>query len=494
MKSDRGRTLLVWSDRGIAGPRPVYYRRPRPADQGPILRFVEHRGQRYARIEVLTVPAGAENAQQLTDVLAPYAEHVAIRSVPITDPSDFGQIFAGLEPVVAAHAGGDVDILLSSGTPQMQTIWVILVQAGLLPAKMYKVIPAIFVPDPHPEPVVSVSLDIEGFPEIRALREEVARLRAQVALGGREMIGESPAMRALRRQMSRVAAAPDVPVLILGETGTGKELVARGLHRASPRHGGPFIAESCGALAEGILASELFGHEAGSFTGAARQRRGLLEQAHGGTLFLDEVGEMPPRVQVMLLRALQEGVIRRVGGERPIRIRVRVLAATHRDLPTLVAEGGFREDLYYRLCGATLRVPPLRERAEDVALLVAHFLAQARQSALMPSGRALQALQAHRWPGNVRQLRAEVIRWTVFCDHPPTLADLSPAIQGLALPGRPDASVGARTLQESVAVVERAALRAALDGSGGNKSQAARSLGIDRNTLKRKMRTYGLEA
>lgn len=488
------RTLLVWSDRGVSGPRPVYYRRPRPADQGPILRFVEHRGKRYARIEVLTVPAGAENARQLSDALAPYAAHVTIRSVSVSDPSDFAQLFTGLEPVVAAHAGEDVDILLSSGTPQMQTIWVILVQAGLLPATMYKVIPAIYVPDPHPEPVAVVSLDIEGFPEIRALREEVARLRAQVALRDSEMIGESPTMNALRRQMSRVAAAPDVPVLILGETGTGKELVARGLHRASPRQGGPFIAESCGALAEGVLASELFGHEAGSFTGAARQRRGLLEQAHGGTLFLDEVGEMPQRVQVMLLRALQEGVIRRVGGERPIRVNVRVLAATHRDLPALVAEGRFREDLYYRLCGATLRVPPLRERAADVALLVAHFLAQARQSALMPSGAALHALQSHRWPGNVRQLRAEVIRWTVFCDHPPTLADLSPAIQGLAMPGRVEASDPVTTLQESVSVVERAAIRAALDASSGNKSQAARSLGIDRNTLKRKMRAYDLDA
>jgi len=486
------RTLLVWSDRGVSGPRPAYYRRPRANDRGPIVRFAAEHGVHYGRVVVLTVPAGADNAKALCDDLAPHADAVDIVPLDITDPSDHAQIFATLAPVVEAHRHDAVDILLSSGTPQMQTIWVILVQAGILPARMFKVVPAVFVPDPHPHPVVEVSLDIEGFPEIRALRDEVARLRAQVALRS-GMVGESPPMQALRRRIARVAAAPDVPVLVLGETGTGKELVAHAIHNASPRASGPFIAESCGALAEGVLASELFGHEAGSFTGAQGRRRGLLEQAHGGTLFLDEVGEMPPRVQVMLLRALQEGAIRRVGGERPVRIDTRILAATHRDLPAMVAAGSFREDLYYRLCGATLRVPPLRERIGDLPLLIAHFLKEARRSELVPSSEAMKALLAWSWPGNVRQLRAEVVRWTVFCDQPPTRADLSAAIQGLPGDAAVPAGEGSLPLREQVAAVERAAIQGALDAARGNKSEAARRLEIDRNTLKRKMRAHGVE-
>jgi two-component system response regulator AtoC len=488
------RRLLVWSDRGVSGPRPAHHRRPRSSDQGPVLRFAEHCGVRYAQAEVLTVPAGEEGARQLAAELGVYAEQVTVRSLPITDPSDHAQIFAAMEPVIAEHAGAAVDILLSSGTPQMQTIVVILVQSGILPARMLKVIPSVYVPVPHPEPVVEVTLNIEGFPQIRALRAEVERLRAEVALGVGTMIGESPPMQLMRRQLARVAAAADVPVLIFGETGTGKELVARAIHLASPRSSGPFIAESCGALAEGVLESELFGHEKGSFTGAAGLRRGLLEQAHGGTLLLDELGEMPARVQVMLLRALQEGRVRRVGGERSVPVDVRVLAATHRDLAEMVRDGTFREDLYYRLCGATLRVPPLRERAGDVERLIVRFLDEAGRLELMPSSATLEALKGYRWPGNVRQLRAEVIRWTVFCDQPPGLAALSPEIQGHTAPTRTaSAAVGVRPLKVSVAEVEQVSIRAALDAAGGNRSQAARALEIDRNTLKRKMRAYGIE-
>ena len=496
------RILLTWSDRGVSGPRPHFHRPPAAQDEGPVLRLASQPAYRYDEAEILTTPPGEANAQELVAALGAHIPAVRLRVLPaVTDPSDHAQLFSALEPVVADHRGqrgAAVDVLLSAGTPQMQTLWVILVQAGLLPARMLQVIPPVFVPDPHPEPVRVVRLDMDGFPEIRALREEVTRLRAAAAASAdRSMIGESAAMQRLRHQLGRVAAVPEVPVLILGETGTGKELVARAIHGASPLREGPFIAESCGALAEGVLESELFGHEKGAFTGAGGRRRGLLEQASGGTLFLDEVGEMPPRVQVLLLRALQEGVVRRVGGDQPVRVQVRVLAATHRDLPGMVAAGTFREDLYYRLCGATLRVPPLRERGGDIELLIAHFLHERGRPALMPAGAALSALRSAPWPGNVRQLRAEVVRWTVFCDQPPALEELDllpPRQQASPAPAQDTAAAGAeaRPLAEVVAAAERTAVQAALRQAQGNKSQAARLLGIDRNTLKRKIAALSL--
>ncbi|HEX7841593.1 MAG TPA: sigma-54 factor interaction domain-containing protein [Kofleriaceae bacterium] len=189
------------------------------------------------------------------------------------------------------------------------------------------------------------------------LREEVTRLRAEVRARGGKLIAGSDAMRAVMDRVIRVAQS-ELPVLVLGETGSGKELVARAIHDASPRADGPFVAENCGAIADSMLASELFGHEAAAFTGAAARHRGLFEQASGGTIFLDEIGELPPQVQAMLLRVLQERTVRRVGGEQAIKVDVRIVAATHRDLVQMVRDGRFREDLYYRLRGATLVVPP----------------------------------------------------------------------------------------------------------------------------------------
>ncbi len=308
-------------------------------------------------------------------------------------------------------------------------------------------------------------------------------------------------MRELRARVARVAAT-DVPVLVLGETGTGKELVARALHESSARAGGPFVAENCGVFAEGVVASELFGHEAGAFTGAASRRRGVFEQASGGTLLLDEVGELAPRVQSSLLRVLQEGALRRVGGEARVAVDVRVVAATHRDLAAMVAAGTFREDLYYRLRGATLEVPPLRARPGDVELLTRSFLEEVRARrggrALEVSREALRALSSHPWPGNVRELRAEVLRWGVFCDDRVDLADLAPEIRSPHSPAAPPAplpsSAEPLTLAQAVDAAERAAVAGALDACAGNLSRAARALGIDRNTLKRKLARYALRA
>ena len=505
--------LLTWTDRAGERPSAAPAAGGPEADRGPVLRLLEQPefAERYAAVWVLTTPGAQAATRPLVRELARRVAQVELRVLEVGDPSDYAQLFAALGPVCTelrrAHRAGPLDVLLSAGTPQAQTLWVILVQAGTLAARMLQVIPPRFVPVPHAHAVREVRLDIDGFPEIRALRDEVQRLRAAARARGAlgELLGDSPAMRELRARIERLGRA-DVPVLVLGETGTGKELAARALHRASARHAGPFIAENCGAFAEGVLQSELFGHEAGAFTGATGRRRGLFEQAHGGTLFLDEVAELPPRVQATLLRVLQDGTLRRVGGEARVQVDVRVLAATHRDLKGMVARGEFREDLYYRLCGATLELPPLRARVGDLPLLVDAFLAEASAQSGRPapelSAAARRALALYPFPGNVRELRAEVQRWTVFCETEVRLKDLAPEIRGAAAepradgagPGSPASSVSAsgRPLAEVLGAVEAATVRAALTANQGNLLRTARALGIDRNTLKRKMKSHGL--
>ena len=401
------RALLSWSDRGAAG----RYKTARATDdRGPVLRLVDEATDRYQSALLLTVPEGRSGTEQLAQELRKAAIETMVRVVDVDDPSDYGQLFRALEPILPMVSQAwtaprwQLDVLLSAGTPQAQTLWVILVQAGLLPARMLQVIPPAFVPVPHPKAVREVRLDIDGFPEIRALRAEVTRLRAETRTRAGALVGSSEPMRQLAARVARVAAT-DVPLLVLGETGSGKELVARAVHDAGPRAAGPFVAENCGAFAEGVLLSELFGHEPGAFTGAAGRRRGLFEQAHGGTLFLDEIGELAPRAQSTLLRVLQEGSLRRVGGERQVRVDVRVIAATHRDLPSMVRAGTFREDLFYRLRGATLELPPLRARAGDVAQLIELFLDEARvgkRRRLVVTPAALRALAAAAAPASRR--------------------------------------------------------------------------------------------
>lgn len=469
------RTLLTWTDRG---PRPLPHHQPRPDDRGPVLRLLDHEPA-YDRVLVLSTEATLPGARALRDAIGTAAE---LRLLDVGDPSDHGQLFAALEPLVAALRGQPVDVLLSAGTPQAQTLWVILMQAGLLQGRMLQVIPPAFVPHPHPHPVREVTLDIEGFPEIRSLRAEVVRLRAEVrAAPG--LLGAS--LEPVRARIARLAPST-VPVWIRGETGTGKELVARALHDASDRAEQPFVAVNAGAFTETVLHSELFGHEAGAFTGAVRRHRGLFEQADGGTLFLDEVGELPQRVQVTLLRVLETGQIRRVGAEAERSVDVRILCATHRDLAAAVAAGRFRQDLYFRLRGAEVHLPPLRQRGHDIDHLVHHFLAGRRRLA---TG-VLERLRAYRWPGNVRELRAEVERWVLLTDAVVGLGDLADEIQGLpaSLPSAPGTPQPLAVLVEAV---ERSAIEAAVQRCGGNLSKASRELGIDRNTLKRKRKGWG---
>ncbi|MBI2217289.1 MAG: sigma-54-dependent Fis family transcriptional regulator [Candidatus Rokubacteria bacterium] len=290
--------------------------------------------------------------------------------------------------------------------------------------------------------------------------------------------------------LARAAARTSSTILIQGESGTGKELLARAIHTESPRSHGPFVAVSCAALAESLLESELFGHERGAFTGAVARRKGKLETAHGGTLFLDEIGDVGAKLQLDLLRVLEERTFDRLGGTEPVQVDVRVIAATNRDLRKAVEEGRFREDLYYRLNVIPVTLPPLRERREDIPLLVDHLLEQLAvemgKTVQGVSADAMAVLIASPWPGNVRELRNVLERAIVIAPG----SILRPADLGLPLPSAGDTGGGDEPV--SLEDVERRHIAHVLRRTGGNVSQAARLLGIDRVTLYNKMRKYQL--
>jgi two-component system response regulator HydG len=308
------------------------------------------------------------------------------------------------------------------------------------------------------------------------------------------LVGTSAALGALKSTLAQVASTT-ATVLLSGESGTGKELCARALHELSPRAAGPFVAVHCAALPDTLLEAELFGAEKGAFTGIDERRIGRFERADGGTLFLDEVGDIPPPMQVKLLRALQEGEIERLGGQGPVKVDVRVVAATHVDLRERVKEGRFREDLYYRLDVVSLRVPPLREREGDVAVLASTFLTRhaARHGRRIDGfePRALLALSSWSWPGNVRELSHAIERAVVLCPDGAALRfdDLPPAVRD-ASPG--DAVVADKLLhfrvgQMTLPQMERAAIDATMAFVGGDKVQAAKLLGLSLRTLYRRL-------
>jgi len=305
------------------------------------------------------------------------------------------------------------------------------------------------------------------------------------------IVGRSPAMRRVFEMLDRVIDS-ELPVVLLGESGTGKELVARMIHENGPRSEGPFVSENCAAIPESLMESELFGFVRGAFTGADRDKPGLLELAHGGTLFLDEIGETELSFQKKLLRALQEGEFRKVGGDETVGVDVRVISATNRDLATLVDEGSFRADLYYRLKGVAIELPPLRKRREDIPLLVEHFLshlAGGDGAAKLPlDGAVMERLCRHDWPGNVRELENEVRCMATLAEDRIDLA-LAESVLGRSRGGAPtSAGVEGKTLAE----LEREAIERALEASGGRKSRAAAMLGIPRRTFYDKLKKLGL--
>jgi two-component system response regulator HydG len=325
--------------------------------------------------------------------------------------------------------------------------------------------------------------------EAARLASENERLEGELVLS-RSMVFASEAMRRLAVLVARVAPR-DVTVLLLGESGTGKERVAEAIVRASRRAGRPFVRFNCAALSPDLAEAELFGHARGAFTGAARARPGLFREADGGTLLLDEVGELAPPAQAKLLRVLQEGEVRPVGEERARHVDVRVVAATHRDLEEEVRAGRFREDLFYRLNVATLRIPPLRERPEDVPVLARHFLDRfGRRFGVDPlrvPDALFDRLAAHPWPGNVRELENAIEGLVAL--SPPEGLDLTLLPGGAARPGEGPA-LG---LRERVLAYERGLVVEALRAAGGNRSEAARRLGISRVTLHDKLKRYALD-
>ncbi|MBX6332809.1 MAG: sigma 54-interacting transcriptional regulator [Gemmatimonadaceae bacterium] len=319
-------------------------------------------------------------------------------------------------------------------------------------------------------------------------------------LGLEGIVGESEALRDALDRARKVASSRLTTVLIVGETGTGKELFARGIHYAGPSRGEPFVAVNCAAIPETLLESELFGHERGAFTDARAQKRGLMELAGSGTLFLDEIGELPPRLQPKLLRALEERRVRRLGGLQEIEISCRIIAAANTSLHDAVTRLEFREDLYYRLNVFRITLPPLRERQGDVELLARHFLAElARQQELEPKmlePDAVAALRAHTWPGNLRELKNVIEHAAILSEGPSIRAEHLMIQQRTSIPAS-RASGPVREIQippegKSLDAIEKEAVQLTLQITRGNRSAAARILGISRPTLARKMREYGL--
>jgi len=435
---------------------------------------------------------------------------------------------AGRQPVLESLHRSDVDLLLASRSrideppadliralkelPERPELLVLVdredpeERARLLAAGCLAVIYT-QLPDDALGETLHTLLERRRGDTAQRLRAERSEDNARLA----DFVSESPAIQAFMQVVRRVVRT-DSSLLILGETGVGKERLARAIHAEGPRTGSPFVAVNCGALTESLLESELFGHEEGSFTGATRSRRGYFELAHGGTLFLDEVGEMSPPLQVKLLRVLQDRRVLRVGGERPIPVNVRVMAATNRDLEAEVAAKRFRPDLYYRLAVVTLTVPALRDRRADIAQLVSTYVAYFRATLGTPvervSPEALEALVRYSWPGNVRELINVMERAALLSPGPVIgLAELPPAIAGASAAPSPERPAGgsgellpanwtSQPLKELrralIEEVDRRYLTELLRETGGRIGEAAKRAGLDERSLYDLMRRYGL--
>ena len=467
---------------------------------------------RFSRLELLCDYSPEESAAYLAWLGTVAPTPVTPHHVALDNPTDFGAIYRLARQVVtetiASQPEGDgLAFHLSPGTPAMAAVWIILaktrfpaeliessIRHGVRTASVPFDISADFLPDLLDRPDRTLERLTVGLPP------EAPEFDA--------IVHRSPAMqRAIAR--ARRAAPRSIPILIEGESGTGKELLARAIHQASPRRDHPFVTVNCGAIAPDLIESELFGHEKGAFTGAAAQRQGYFESAHTGTLFLDEIGELPKPAQVKLLRALQEGEVTRVGATAPTQVDARILAATNRTLSDEVAAGRFREDLFYRLAVAVIRLPPLREREGDAGLLLDRLLDQVnRESESEPgyspknlSVNARKLLLGHPWPGNVREMLNTLRRAAVWTAGP--IIDLEDARDAL-LPSPTRDPASDPTLAQDIAqgidlnaTIDRVArhyLEQAMTFTGGNKARAAKLLGFgNATTLTNWLKRHGVE-
>ena len=330
--------------------------------------------------------------------------------------------------------------------------------------------------------------------EVESLREQVDYLKGEAQQGGWQLVGNSEQMQAVKHLVERVAPTP-ATVLIQGESGTGKELVAQAIHALSSRVEGPFIRVNCAALTETLLESELFGHEKGAFTGAHARKTGRFELADGGTLFLDEIGELSFNVQAKLLRVLQELTFERVGGEKTIKVDVRIIAATNRDLLKEAQEGRFREDLYYRLSVFPISVPPLREHREDIPFLVEHFLEKLKSygRSKSPDPGVLTQLSAYGWPGNVRELENVVERMVIISQGAVIGMDSLPLFDTSSKSSKDPRSFVLPPEGVSLEEIEKSFLQQAMEQTGGNQSQAAKRLGLSRHAFLYRIEKYGID-
>lgn len=403
---------------------------------GPVLTLLTEK--QFQHIYIFTTPNTLINAQSLRqEVIArQHKGETRIFNIDIPDPTDYEELYLHMykrcQAIMAEHETREPKyfIATASGTPQMQTIWFLLSQSGLVPATLLKITPPRFL-KPNQKAVSEIKLSLENFPQItspnqRELEIETTYLRKEKLEAERKalvlqfsqykMIGESPKIEQIK-DIIKAASQYDSAVLIQGATGTGKELVARAIHFNSSRKEEPFIVVNCAAIPESLVESELFGHERGAFTGAIQLKKGRFELADKGTIFLDEIGDMPLSAQAKILRVLQDNQIVRVGGTKTIKADVRIVAATNRDLASLISEDRFRDDLYYRLKVIEFQIPPLSERREDIPLLVDYFLGlhnHRYKKKKQVSREALKHLYEYHWPGNIRELENVIERACVL--------------------------------------------------------------------------------
>ena len=457
---------------------------------GPILSLLSTRS--FDHIFLFDTPSTQRVTEETKDAILKLhrGTEVHVLEINLSDPTNYQEIFRGLRvhlhSIIEDFSSARFFVAVASGTPHMHACWVLLTASGEIPARILHVRPPRFVTKEHPL-VSEVDLSSRDFPTVRfedrpvTIEEseiDVDSVRVQLGI-----VGDHPAMqRSL--EMGAMLAPSRAPILIQGETGTGKELFARYIHRLSGRPGGAFVPVNCAAIPEDLVESLLFGHKKGAFTGAVNDQVGKFDAADKGTLFLDEIGDLPLPAQAKLLRVLDDGLVEPIGQTKPHRVDVRIVAATNRGLRKLVRQGKFREDLFYRLNVGEIKLPPLRERRSDISKLALHILDRLNGSLRRPkrlSTEALSRLQSHNWAGNVRDLENVIERSVRLCRHDVLDADdlliTEPVTYADPLVALPDPYEGF-SLDEFLGSARKQMILRALEAANGNQSQAARMLGI----------------